>query len=504
MADKAHTKTDKELLKMERHLSAIYSRTGKELETKATEFFAQFKQADEAKKALVTAGQLSEEEYARWRRTQIMTGERWKRLQEQAAQELLNANRTAQAYINGKLPDMYAMNYNAAGKTVANAVSGYSFELVDASTVKNLATSDKTLLPYKYVDGKKDVRWNTQKINSEVLQGILQGESMDKIAARFRTAIPEMDRASAIRNARTSVTGAENKGRMDSYKEAQDKGVKMVRVWISAHDRRVRPEHLELDKQEAALDEPFVNSIGEIMYPGDPNADPANVYNCRCSLITRIIGFSKSQQTTEREAEVDERTGQQERKVVERTVQHDIQPVKSHTVPAGQFVRTLDTAKASCPVDKAWRVDTTRTAKDFRKEKITTYITSGGSTFALKEDGDIISVCKNQISDAGLNARSLMAAAVEAGGTHLDSFDGNYGFYVRCGFEPVSRCKFSVEYAPPGWVKGRDEEEDIYFMRYVGVGNVKYTSREEARKNIPYSDGYEEAEAVVKKLIKGK
>lgn len=297
MADKAHSKTDKKLLKMERHLSAIYSRTGKELKEKATEFFSQFKEADNQKKALVKIGLMTDDEYARWRRTQIMTGERWERLQNQAAQELLEANRTAQAYINGNLPDVYALNYNAAGNAISDVVSGYSFELVDASTVRNLATGKKTLLPYKYVDGKKDIRWNTQKINSEVLQGILQGESMDKIAERFRKSIPEMDRVSAIRNARTSVTGAENKGRMDSYKEAQDKGVKMVRVWMSAHDKRVRPEHLELDKQEAALDEPFHNSIGDIMYPGDPNADPANVYNCRCSLMTRIIGFNKRGET---------------------------------------------------------------------------------------------------------------------------------------------------------------------------------------------------------------
>lgn len=300
MADKAHLKTDKELLKMERHLSAIYSRTGKELETKAAEFFKQFKQADEAKKGLVKAGQLSEEEYARWRRTQIMTGERWKRLQEQTAQELLDANRTAQAYINGKLPDMYAMNYNAAGSAISDAVRGYSFELVDASTVKNLATSDKTLLPYKYVDGKKDIRWNTQKINSEVLQGILQGESMDKIAARFRTSIPEMDKVSAIRNARTSVTGAENKGRMDSYKEAQDKGVVLHKVWLSSNQPgRTRDAHMPdaFDNIEVGIDEDFHNEIGYIAYPGDPNADPANVYNCRCSLMTRIIGFKKRDET---------------------------------------------------------------------------------------------------------------------------------------------------------------------------------------------------------------
>ena len=54
-----------------------------------------------------------------------------------------------------------------------------------------------------------------------------------------------------------------------------------------------REEHLELDGQEREIDEPFENSLGEIMYPGDPDADPANVYNCRCTLVTRVLGFRR-------------------------------------------------------------------------------------------------------------------------------------------------------------------------------------------------------------------
>ena len=169
---------------------------------------------------------------------------------------------------------------------------GYSFELVDASTVKNLATSDKTLLPYKYVDGKKDVRWNTQKVNSEVLQGIVQGESIPNIAKRLQN-VTEMNRASAIRNARTTVTSAENKGRMDMLHDAADKGVITHKVWMAAIDARTREAHRLLDGQEQEIDDPFDSELGPIMYPGDVDADPANVYQCRCSLTYKVIGFKR-------------------------------------------------------------------------------------------------------------------------------------------------------------------------------------------------------------------
>ena len=292
MADIAHELTDRELEKMERHLSAIYARAEKELTEKAEAYFKRFEELDEKKRALVDAGKMTEEEYKRWRQNKIMTGRHWKRMKEQAAQELLQANRTAQDYINGRLPSVYSLNYNRTAEGVSAAVRGYSFELVDASTVKNLATSDKTLLPYKYVDGKKDVRWNTAKVNSEVLQGIVQGESIPNIAKRLQN-VTEMNRASAIRNARTTVTSAENKGRMDSLHAAAEKGIITRKVWMAAIDARTREAHRLLDGQEQEIDDPFDSELGPIMYPGDVDADPANVYQCRCSLTYKVIGFKR-------------------------------------------------------------------------------------------------------------------------------------------------------------------------------------------------------------------
>lgn len=301
MADTAHYLTDKELEKMERHLSAIYARAEKELGETWKAYLAEVEKEisplqtayDAAKKsgdkeAIKKAGK----KLAAKQREKTIMDSHYRNLTKQLAEEMSHVNETAAAYINSKLPSIYILNYNSTGKAIEGAVSGYSFELVDASTVKNLATSDKTLLPYKYVDGKKDVRWNTAKVNSEVLQGIVQGDSIPNIAKRLQN-VTEMNRASAIRNARTTVTSAENKGRMDMLHDAAEKGVVVHKVWMATHDSRVREAHDLLDGQEQEIDDPFESELGDIMYPGDPEADPANTYNCRCSLTYKVVGFRR-------------------------------------------------------------------------------------------------------------------------------------------------------------------------------------------------------------------
>ena len=276
---------------MVKRLSAIYSRAEKEIQQTADEYFSKFAKQDEAKRKLLEQGKITEEEYTKWRKGKVMYGKRFTEMKEQCAKQLLNVNQTAIAYINGELPEVYALNYNALESAV-DGVGGYSFTLVDADTVRNLAVTDKSLLPYKEIDPLKDIPWNMKKINAETLQGILQGESMDKIAKRMMN-VQEMNKTQAIRSARTIVTGAENKGRQDSYKRAEKDGIVMKREWIATNDSRTRHWHAELDGVEVDIDEPWVNDFGEIMFPGDPSADPANTYNCRCSMSAKVIGFKK-------------------------------------------------------------------------------------------------------------------------------------------------------------------------------------------------------------------
>ena len=290
MADIAHRLTDEKLEEMEKRLSAIYSRAEKEIQQTADEYFSKFAKQDEAKRKLLEQGKITEEEYTKWRKGKVMYGKRFTEMKEQCAKQLLNVNQTAMAYINGELPEVYAINYNALESAV-DGVGGYSFTLVDADTVRNLAVTDASLLPYKKIDPAKDIPWNMKKINAETLQGILQGESMDKIAKRMMN-VQEMNKTQAIRSARTIVTGAENKGRQDSYARAEADGIILQKEWVSTNDGRTRHSHAMLDGAIVDQDKKFENGL---MFPGDPSGRPEEVYNCRCTLVAKVNGFKKAQ-----------------------------------------------------------------------------------------------------------------------------------------------------------------------------------------------------------------
>lgn len=312
MADKAHVLTDKKLEEMEKRLSAIYSRAKKEIGKRWKEYLAESQaEIDELQKAYELAKKSGDSNeikktgiaLSRAKKDRTLMDNRFKALTETTAAQLANVNKTALAYINGELPEVYSINYNAIEQSV-DGVGGYSFALVDADTVKNLATTDESLLPYNRLDEKTDIRWNVKKINAEILQGILQGEPMDKIASRL-SKVADMNETAAIRNARTMVTGAENKGRQDSYARAEADGIILAKKWISTNDSRTRHSHAVLDGAIVDQDKKFDNGL---MYPGDPNGKPEETWNCRCSVAAVVKGFKKAQvQKAMAEKQVEER-----------------------------------------------------------------------------------------------------------------------------------------------------------------------------------------------------
>ena len=142
-----------------------------------------------------------------------------------------------------------------------------TFNLVDETTVKRLAKDGKVKVPSRTINVPKDKRWNEKYIGSQILQGIEKGEPIGVISNRIFPEIYEkagrptdpnlVQRCidSAVRNARTMTTSAENLGRVDSYRSLQDSGVIQRKVWVATVDERTREEHLLMDGEEVDIEE---------------------------------------------------------------------------------------------------------------------------------------------------------------------------------------------------------------------------------------------------------
>lgn len=311
MATKSQEQIDKQLHKMEQHLTEIFTTESKELNAKWKEYTDKMKPklnaAFDAMNDAVLSGDTDAQTaignaYSKMLDNYTLKNKHFKQLINDTAFKLSHVNQIALDYVNEQMASVFTLGYN--GLATDSPIKGYSFDLVDEYTVKELAAHNGSLLPHKTVDKYKDVAWNKKAINGQVLQGILQGESIDKIANRLQN-VTDMNKASAIRNARTMTTCAENKGRQASYTRASQDGVKMKKIWLSAgNDGRTRATHLQAGADYAdgiAVTMKFNIGASELLYPGDPAGEPCEVYNCRCTMITHVDGFKPSKELTHKQ-----------------------------------------------------------------------------------------------------------------------------------------------------------------------------------------------------------
>lgn len=288
MPDIGHERTDELLDQLERRLASVYRTASKEMQDKITAYFELFAKRDAEMREMigqtVNGKEWTEQDYKQWRLNQIGRGKRFETLRDQLAERMTKANEVAAAYINDATPGVYSLNRNYTAYTIEQVGGNVGFTLWDESTVKRLLKDEPDLMPYyppkRAVKRGIDLKWGKKQITSQITQSILQGENLKAMADRLQKAIPNMNRDSAIRAARTAFTSAQNGGRMDSYKAAEDMGIKVRKRWVATKDGRTRHSHRRLDGQTVDWDEPFTSELGKIRYPGDPRAKPANVYNC--------------------------------------------------------------------------------------------------------------------------------------------------------------------------------------------------------------------------------
>lgn len=287
--DEGHRLTERELAALERKIRAVYREVRESLEETIREYFAKLEGRDKHQQELLKAGEITEEQYKQWRLNQIGRGKRYEALRDEIARRYTEANEVVAAYINDTTPGIYSLNRNYAAYTIEQAAGNVDFTLWDEQTVRRLLVEDPDLMPYYPPDRALkrgiDLAWGRRQISASVTSNILLGKSIGKIATDLQDRIEDMNRTSALRVARTAMTGAQNAGRYDAYKAALEMGITMKARWVATLDNRTRHSHQELDGQIRNIEEPFEVNGMKILYPGYTFAVKHLIYNCRCTLI---------------------------------------------------------------------------------------------------------------------------------------------------------------------------------------------------------------------------
>lgn len=280
--DEAEKQTDDLLDELEKKIAEEYSVALKDVQEKYDKFAEGFAEQEAEKKKLLDDGKITDEEFTKWRQSKLQSGKLYQQLIDTLASDLAKADQKAMSIAYGYMPDAYALNFNYSTYEIEQGTGvNTSFTLYNRETVERLIRQNDISLPKRKVDIPLDEQWNRRHINSAILQGVLQGESIPNISKRLRQ-VTDMDRRAAVRNARTMMTGAQNAGRMDAYERASGMGIKIQKEWMATLDSRTRDSHQKLDGERVDWKKPFSN---ELMYPGDPSGDPSEVYNCRCTMI---------------------------------------------------------------------------------------------------------------------------------------------------------------------------------------------------------------------------
>lgn len=275
---------DERLEQLEERLTALYANAALETQSDFYDFMEKYKKDYEVMLAKLNAEKITKAEFDLWCSKKILKTTQYKEMLATLTNILVNTDVVAMAIIKGQLPFVVAQSYNFAqslGFAAADkaGLSVGTFQVYNAWSVQKIIKDNPKLLPN--VDIPLDKQWNHDKINTAITHSIIHGDSIPKVAKRLRE-VTNMDKNSATRNARTSMTGAENLGRNEAIKFMKKNGVPVQLMWSSTHDSRTRDTHLLLDRtfqnEKGYFGEGILSKL--MKFPGDPEGLPQEIYNC--------------------------------------------------------------------------------------------------------------------------------------------------------------------------------------------------------------------------------
>ena len=280
--------TETELKRLEAELEKTYKQARDEIQKKLDDYLKKFKVQEKEWRKKLDSGEITEERFKKWYQGKVMNAKRWAAMRDTLAEDLTNVNVMANDLVRESMLHTFAINHNYGTYEIEDGLSiSTSYTLYNADTVANLIKNDPDILKRPSLDINLDKRWNKKLFQSQITQGILQGESIDNLAKRVALGTTKQDKNAAIRNARTATTCAQNAGRTQSYQRAVNMGIELYQVWLATLDSRTRSSHRHMDGEKVKVVKgKRVKFSNGLRFPADPDGRPEERWNCRCTLVT--------------------------------------------------------------------------------------------------------------------------------------------------------------------------------------------------------------------------
>ena len=171
------------------------------------------------------------------------------------------------------------------------------------------------LLPTKQVEGailnpmdrigwpnrtREQIAVANRHVRETITQGIIQGKPYPDMARDIKEKF-DMAAYNAERIVRTEAHRARSMGQLATLEDAHEQGVEMVKVWITAMDKRVRDSHGAMDNQKVEMVDGEGNP-GQFTSGSGYTAEAPGMFgvakediNCRCAMRGEVPGYEPTE-----------------------------------------------------------------------------------------------------------------------------------------------------------------------------------------------------------------
>lgn len=184
-----------------------------------------------------------------------------------------------ETFVEGYFRNAYLMEFESQAKLGFGAIPKEAVAAALANPVEHL-TLNKVM--------ERNRAQVVYKIQTEIAEGLMSGESYSQMAKRLRTRL-DIDKRKAQMIARTEAGRAQSIAKEKSYETAAKYSDNLEKVWDASLDSRTRKSHQKLDGKKADEDGYFHLRGAKAKQPRMFGIAKEDI-NCRCAVRIQVNG----------------------------------------------------------------------------------------------------------------------------------------------------------------------------------------------------------------------